>query len=219
MTTQATPAASWRKLALQAGAGAVAGGGGMLVAMELIAGQSGVHWQASQIVLAGVGFIYFLMGAFVGVGILAPRLLGQRMLNFADAEEIVEERRSMAGSSLTCVAVGAALFLLAYATVDGAAGPVTAAAAFWILVALLVAGTAVSILMWRSLDELWRQLTLDASAIAGNILIAMCVVWGGGAAAGLVAGPHPLDLISATFGVFLLASFVAAGRRGMMGPP
>src|SRR5690606_30845267 len=67
--------------------------------------------------------------------------------------------------------------------------------------------------------ELWRRLTIDASAIAGNILLVLCVAWGAAAAAGLTAGPHPLDRVSAAFGIFLLASFIAVGRRGMMTPP
>jgi hypothetical protein len=219
MTTEASRAASWRKMAIQALCGAIVGAGGISIVMTLMVGQPGLDWQPSQVVLVGVGFIYLLMGAFVGVGTLAPRLLGQRMLNVADAEEIVDERASMTGSSLSCLAVGAALMLLAYATVAGAAPPVTAATAFWILLALLAAGTATSIFMWRSFDELWRQLTLDASAITGNILLVFCALWGGAGAAGIVAGPHPLDLVSAAFGIFLLATFIAAARRGMMTPP
>ena len=56
------------------------------------------------------------------------------------------------------------------------------------------------------------------SAITGNILLLAAIIWGGAAAAGLIAGPHPLDLMSLAFGSMLLACFVAAGRRGMMAP-
>lgn len=224
MTMQMTRAASRRKMAIQALCGGLAGAGGLFAAMTLMTpttgtGEAGLDWPPSHIVLIGVGFIYAMMGIFVGLGTLAPRLIGQRMLNVADADEIVEERASMGGSALSCILIGAALMLLAYATVDGMAGPVTAAAAFWILLALLAAGTAVSVMMWRRFDELWRQLTLDASAITGHILLALCVIWGGAAAAELATGPHPLDLVSAAFGTFLLATFIAAGRRGMMTQP
>ena len=209
---------SRRKMALQALIGALAGGGGMFALMWLLKGET-LDWQPSQIILAGVGLIYVLMGLFVGLGVLAPRAFGQRMLNVADAEEIVEERANMGSSALSCILIGSALALLAYATVDGANAPVTAATAFWLVLALLAIGSAIMLPMWRNFDELWRQLTIDASAIAGNILLAICVIWGGGAAAGLVAGPHPLDLVSAAFGIFLLATFIAVGRRGMMTPP
>ena len=217
MTTEVR-ALSHRKMALQALIGALAGGGGMLAAMWLLEGET-LAWRPSQIILAGVGLIYALMGLFVGLGVLAPRAFGQRMLNVADAEEIVEERANMGGSALSSILIGAALALLAYTTVDGANAPVSAPAAFWIVLALLAIGTAITLPIWRRLDELWRRLTIDASAIAGNILLVLCVVWGGAAAAELVAGPHPLDLVSAAFGIFLLATFIAVGRRGMMTPP
>ncbi|HWW55443.1 MAG TPA: hypothetical protein VN047_00975 [Sphingopyxis sp.] len=216
MTTQVR-AASRRKMALQALLGALAGAGGMIAAMTLLEGEA-LAWQPSQIILAGVGMIHVLMGLFVGVGVMAPRLLGQHLLNVADAEEIVEERRNMGSSALGCGLIGAALMLLAYATVEGAGAPVTAATAFWLLLALLVIGTAIVLPMWRRFDELWRQLTIDASAIAGNILLGLCVIWGGAAAAGIVAGPRPLDLVSAAFGILLLSTFIAVGRRGMMVP-
>ena len=208
---------SRRKMALQALIGALAGGGGMFALMWLLKGET-LDWQPSQIILVGIGMIYLLMGLFVGLGIAVPVRVGQRLLNVADAEEIVEERANLGGSALICIAIGAILALLAYSTVEGANTPVTAATAFWIMLILLVAGTLASITMWRRFDELWRQLTIDASALAGNILLVLCVIWGGGAAAGLVAGPHPLDLVSAAFGIFLLATFIVAGRRGMMTP-
>ena len=216
MTTQ-VPALSSRKMGLQALAGAVAGAVAMIGAMRLLEGEA-LAWQPSQIILAGIGMIYLLMGLFVGVGIAVPARVGQRLLNVADAEELVEERASMSGSALTCIAIGAILTLLAYSTVEGATTPVTATTAFWIMLALLVAGTLVSIAMWRRFDELWRQLTIDASAITGNMLLGVCVIWGGAAAAGLAPAPHPLDLISLAFGSFLLATFIAAGRRGRMTP-
>ncbi len=221
MTTQARRAAGWRKMALQAVVGAAAGAGGMLAMLALIEGQVGLDVAASPIILAGIGFIYALMGLFVGLGTLAPYWVGQRMLNVADAEEIVEERANMGSSAICCLILGAALMLLAHAVAADAAGTaalVTPAAAFWILLVVLVGFTAASVWMWQRFDELWRQLTVDMSAITGNLLLAVAVVWGGAAAAGLVGGPHPLDLVSAAFGSLLLACFIAAGRRGMMKP-
>jgi hypothetical protein len=221
MTMQASAAASWRKMAMQAIIGAIAGAGGMLAITALMERQAGLDWAPSQIILVGVGFIYALMGLFVGLGTLAPRLFGQRMLNVADAEEIVEERSSMGSSALSCLILGAVLMLFAYAvTADaaGAAALVTPATAYGILLVVLAGFVAASLWMWKRFDELWRQLTFDVSAITGNILMLAAIVWGGATAAGLVAGPHPLDLVSLAFGSMLLACFVAAGRRGMMAP-
>ncbi len=221
MTTQASRAAGWRKMAMQFIIGLAAGGGGMVAMIALIERQDGLEWAPSAIILVGIGFIYALMGLFVGLGTLAPRWFGQRMLNVADAEEIVEERANMGSSAICCLILGVALMLLAQAVAAEAAGAaalVTPAAAFWILLVVLAGFTAASVWMWRNFDELWRRLTVDVSAITGNLLLAVAVVWGGAAAAGLVAGPHPLDLVSLAFGSLLLSCFVAAGWRGMMAP-
>jgi hypothetical protein len=218
MTTQAGKTAGWRKTAMQATVGAIAGAGGMSVGLTLAEGQGGVDWAPSSIILFGVGFIFALMGLFVGLGTAAPNLVGRRLLNVADAEEIVEERSSMGASSACCLVLGAALMLLAYSVAAGAAASVSPAAAYWILLVVLGGFTAVSLWMWQSFDELWRQLTVEISAITGNVLMLVAIVWGGAAAAGLTAGPQPLDLVSLAFGSMLLACFVAAGRRGMMAP-
>ena len=218
MTTQASKTAGWRKTAMQATVGAIAGAGGMSVGLTLAEGQGGVDWVPSSIILFGVGFIFALMGLFVGLGTAAPNLVGQRLLNVADAEEIVEERSSMGASAICCLVLGAALMLLAYSVAAGAAASVSPAAAYGILLVVLGGFTAVSLWMWQSFDELWRQLTVEISAITGNVMMLVAIVWGGAAAAGLTAGPQPLDLVSLAFGSMLLACFVAAGRRGMMAP-
>lgn len=221
MTTQMSKAAGWRKMAMQAVVGAIAGAGGMVAMLAFIEAQGGLDWSPSAIILLGVGFIYALMGLFVGIGTIAPRLFGQRMLNVADVDEIVEERANMGASAISCLILGAALMLLAQAVAAEAAGSialVSPVAAFWILLAVLIAFTAVSVWMWRGFDELWRQMTVDISAITGNLLLLVAIIWGGAAAVGLAAGPQPLDLVSIGFGALLLACFVAAGWRGMMAP-
>ncbi|MBU0825515.1 MAG: hypothetical protein KKA44_14915 [Alphaproteobacteria bacterium] len=221
MTTQASKAAGWRKMAIQAAIGAAAGAGGMFAGLQLVEGQGGFDWTGSSIFLFGIGLVYALMGVFVGIGTVAPRLFGQRLLNVADAEEIVEERANMAGSAVGCLVLGAAVMLLAHAAAADAAGSaalVAPALAFWILLTVLVGFTAISVWMWRGFDELWRQLTVEVSALTGNLLLVVLIVWGGAAATGLVAGPQPLDLVSLSFGAMLLACFLAAGRRGMMTP-
>lgn len=221
MTTKASGAAGWKKIAGQALFGAVVGAGGMFAALSLLEGSDGVDWPGSAIILLGVGFVYALMGAFVAIGTLAPRTVGQRLLNVADAEEIIEERSNMNASAVGCLVLGAALMLLAYAVGTEAAGGtprVSVAVAFWVMVAVLGVFTLISLWMWRAFDELWRQLTLEITAITGNLLMFVAIVWGGAAAAGLIVGPHPLDLVTLSFGLMLLACFIATGRRGMMAP-
>lgn len=219
MTTQASAAAGWRKMAMQAIIGAIAGAGGMLAVTSLMERQDGLDWAPSQIILIGVGFIYALMGVFVGLGTMAPHLFGQRMLNVADADEIIEERSNMGSSALSCLILGAVLMLLGHAVATDAAGAaalVAPATAYGLLLAVLAGFVAVSVWMWRSFDELSRRLTVEVSAITGNLLALVAILWGGAAAAGLARGPHPLDLVSLAFGSMLLASFIAIGRRGML---
>lgn len=218
MTVQASKTAVWRKMAMQAVLGAIAGAGGMAAVLALVEGQGELDWAPSPIILLGVGFIYALMGAFVGIGTVAPRLVGQRLLNVADAEEIVEERSHMGASAICCLILGAALMLLAQAVAADAAALVKPATAYWMLLVVLGGFIAVSLWMWKSFDELWRQLTVEISAITGNLLMAVAIVWGGAAAAGLAAAPQPLDLVSLPFGSMLFACFVAVARRGMMVP-
>ena len=76
MTTQVR-SLTWRKMALQALVGALAGAGGMLAAMQLLEGEA-LGWQSPQIILAGIGMMYLLMGLFVGLGIAVPARIGQR---------------------------------------------------------------------------------------------------------------------------------------------
>lgn len=221
MTTQASKAAGWRKMAMQAAIGAAAGAGGMFAGLQLVEGQGGFDWTGSSIILFGIGLVYALMGVFVGIGTVAPRLFSQRLLNVADAEEVVEERANMAGSAVGCLILGAAVMLLAHAAAADAAGGaalVTPALAFCILLTVLVGFTAISVWMWRGFDELWRQLTVEISAITGNLLLLIAIIWGAAAAVGLAAGPHPLDLVSIAFGSLLFACFAGAGWRGMMAP-
>ncbi|PKP86947.1 MAG: hypothetical protein CVT78_07245 [Alphaproteobacteria bacterium HGW-Alphaproteobacteria-17] len=221
MTTTAGKAPGWRKMAVQAVIGGIAGAGGMVAVLSLVDGQGGRDWAPSAIILIGVGLIYALMGLFVGIGTLAPRLLGQRLLNVTDAEEIVEERAHMGASAVCCLVLGMALMLLAHSVAtaaEGGAALVTPPVAYGLLVAVLSVFALVSAWMWQSFDELWRQLTIDTGAVAGNLLIPVLILWGGASAVGLTDSPNALDLVSLSFGALLLACFVAAGRRGMMTP-
>ncbi len=218
MTVGANEAITWRKIALQALVGAVVGGGGAIAVLSLLEPGEAPGWAPSQLILGGIGLIYGIMGLFVGIGTLAPRLIGQRLLNVADAEDIEDDRANMAGSAICSLAIGAALVLLAYGATGDPVAPISSASAFWILAAVIAVVAIASVLMWRSFDELWRQLSVEASALLGNFLLVVCVLWGGAAAAGMVAAPQPLDLLSLAFGGLLLATFVVIGRRGMMTP-
>lgn len=209
---------NWRKLSLQALIGAAFGAGGMIALLELAVVPEAPLWDPSHVVLAGVGLIYVLMALLVGVGTLAPRSIGQRLLNVSDAEELDESRSMLLYSSMGCLAAGISLALLAFAASGDPRSPVAPETAFGIFLAAAAFWAGLSVLMWRNFDELWRQLTMDSYAVTGQFLLVVLTLWGGAAAGGLVGGPQPIDLLSLAFGGMLLACFVAIGRRGMATP-
>lgn len=218
MTVEAKQALTRRKIALQAMIGFVASGGGMIAAMSLLDPGGSPALDPSHIILVAVGVVYVLMGLFVGIGVVAPRSLGQQLLNVVDAEELEDERSNLVWSAVGCIGIGLGLGLLAYSATGDSAAPVGSATAFWIFAGILAIMTAVSVFMWREFDELAKQLTIDASAMLGNGLLVILALWGGAAASGLVSGPDPLDLVSLVFGGTLLCTFIAVERRGMATP-
>ena len=85
-----------RKLVIQLLTGGVFGGVAGFAGMSLI---DPSELAGDQIILAGVGLIYLLMGLLVGIGIASPKL-GSKVLNLQDAEEIIEQRRILTGSTI-----------------------------------------------------------------------------------------------------------------------
>ena len=217
MTTQASKAARWRKMAMQGVIGAVVGAGGMIAVLALVEGQGGLDWAPSAIILLGVGFIYALMGLFVGIGTAAPRLLGQRLLNVGDAEELREELRGMLLSAGTMGVLGLVLILLAVARTPGfAAGLVPAGVAMGALVAASVGG-AVASWAWRDrFDELNWQLGLEGCFWAFCLSWALLTLWAAADFLGFGIALTPIDVVTTLAAMMLLGSFVAIGKRGMM---
>jgi hypothetical protein len=205
----------WRKVVFQAVVGMICGAAGMSGLLWLLDGQAVRTPDASVIVAAGVGLIYFITGLFVGAGALMPGL-GARLLNVADREELIEQRAMLGGSAVAMTLLGAVLVALAASHPSVAIVPPMTA--FWAFVAAMAVSTVISARMWPSYDELWRALVRESSAMFAYLVFAVLALWGAAAAVGLIAGPGPLDLLSLAFGGFLLASFIAVGQRGMMLP-
>lgn len=174
----------------------------------------GVTLSPGGVVLAAVGGLYALMGLFVWVGVAWPAL-GALILNVADEEDLRERRGMLHGSALTCLALGIAMIVLPF---SGPGKPITATAAFAVLVlALLLVGVVSWVAIKRKhYDELWSNLTAQASAITLMMLASLMVVWGAMAYLDLAAPLDPLLAVAAPPGLFLLASFIAAGRKGML---
>jgi hypothetical protein len=205
---------NYRKLAIQLIAGAVVGAVAgfalsavMVPQLENVAGPGGFA-------LAGVGLIYAAMGLFVGLGLLFPGL-GAKVLNVADRDDLSDQRAMLVGSAVSCTVLGAALLLVA---LSGPQGLVPGALAVSALAFALVLLAAVTVLQWRLYDELMRGVSLEASAILAGIVFPVVALWAALAHSGQAAPLDPLGLIALLSGAMLLATFIAAGRRGLLLP-
>lgn len=206
-----------RKLLLQLSLGAIAGGLSMVAMLWLIDRQNELSDDLSRVAALGVAVVYGLMALLVALGTLAPRI-GARALNVEDAAELGEERSNLlAGAGLTGL-VAILLGALALGPIGDVPGLLPRQAA------LILASGAGLLLMFLSYlfrgrgDELMRISSLEASSWA---LALVFIVFGSWAILAQLAGaPHfaPLDFITGFFGIYLLALFVALGRRGMLKP-
>ena len=200
-----------RKLIFQMAFGGLLGGLAGYFGLGLLDAE---NMAIDQVTVSGVGLIYLLMGLICGFGLVAPKL-GSSILNVEDADEIRDQRRVLTGSTLCMIALGAALIVLPLA---GADGPISPVAAFGGLLAALALLIVVSIRDWKYYDEMMLQLSRDAGNIACCGIGGTLLVWASAASLGLIAAPTPLALVAIISGGFLLAIFIASGRRGLLMP-
>ena len=216
MTADVTPAprGKWRKFALQALLGALLGAGFSVGVNEMV--DSGVlgTFSAAQEAAAFVAMLYGVIGLLVGFGTALPRA-GATMLNVEDEEELREQRRMLAWSAGSMVLMGALLALLALAGPGGMVPP-GPALAFYAAGWLVLAGASVVVL--RNMDELMRALTRETGELAYYLVLTVCGGWAVLAWLGYVPAMGMLPFITMNHGLLLLASFIAAARRGMIMP-
>ncbi len=166
------------------------------------------------VVLAAVGGLYGLIGLFVAVGMIWPAL-GVLILNVADAEDLRDRREMLLVSAVTCLVLGLAMLLLPFTGVGKPIAGQTALATFAAAAVVLVVSAWMAVKQ-RHYDELWSRLTAEASVLTLVLLTALMMVWGLWAHLGGAALADPLLVIAAPPGLFMLACFIAAGRRGML---
>jgi hypothetical protein len=164
--------------------------------------------------LIAIGLIYTIMGLFVGLGVVLPGL-GARLLNVVDREDLADQRAILAGSAVSCIALGLALMLLALA---GPQSEVSNVLAIGALAFAMILTTAITMLQWQRYDELMRGISLEASTFMAGIAFPVIVLWAAFAQTGLAGPIDPLGLVALLAGSMLIASFIAAGRRGLLLP-
>ena len=130
-------------------------------------------------------------------------------------DEIRDQSRSLSGSTICMIALGAALMLI---TMAGPDGPIWRPAAMGGLLAALALLIVVSIRDWKYYDEMLLQLSRDAGNIAFSGVVSVTLIWGSASWLGLVTAPTPLALGALTSGGFLIAIFVTSARKGLLRP-
>ena len=207
----ATRQAKTRKTLLSAGLGFIAGIGGVLGFYALGAD---LDWGGGRAPAAAIGVVYLATGLFTLLGTMAPGL-GAKVLNVADAEELVEQRAILLGSSASMIALGLMLLSLAGA---GPGGFIRDEVAMAMIAIALIGATVVSVRQWRLYDELWRQLSWEGSAYAMGLVLPLMVIWGAAVHLGYVASMDPLAVIAMVLAAVLAGAFIATGRRGLLTP-
>lgn len=170
-----------------------------------------IDLDISALVAGGIAAIYLMMALIVAFGTILPKL-GKRFLNTYDEDELREDRRKLLASGGAMAGFGMALLVLVLASV-GSITPIAAAIAFF---GLMIASLGFYWPLMRAMDELDWQMSNEAVSYT---YYAMLLIGGSWAALGhleLVQGPAMLDWLSMFWGLMLVASFIAAGRRGLL---
>jgi hypothetical protein len=204
-----------RTNALRMLGGAVMGGAVTGLALVLL-GDTIIDPEDPSTLLALVaGLTYAVTGLMVAIGVAMPRT-GALYLNVEDAEELREERPKIGWSAAACILIG--LFLLAL-LLSGAEGGLLSPG-----IALAVAGVTglgaaiISIVSHKQLDELTRQINLEASALTLELALFLFGGWAALAHLGMVAWVTPLALVSLLAVLLLVSIFIVAIRKGLMTP-
>jgi hypothetical protein len=214
MTMEKGAPPKWRKHVVGLAVGMVAGIAGAFGMIRLIESGALGEFEGSQLAASTVGLIFLLTAVGVGAGLVSPRL-GAQYLNVENAEDLRDQRRMLALSTLGMIAWGLILFVLA---ASGPTGALPALPALIAVAGLLAVVTALTASQWRLMDELMRQISNEG----GNMAFYLTLLVGGGWATlaylGFVPGPGHLDWITLISGATLASTTIAAGKRGLLNP-
>lgn len=215
-TSSSSAAPRWvRKLLIPALLGGAAGGAASYAMLEYIESPAVGGLNLSATLAALVAVLYCVIAVGVILGAANPKV-GARFLNVQDADDLREQARVLLRSGAAMLLWGMALLALALAAPDG---PLPQAAALAVGVAGLVIGSWISLSLYRSLDELMLVVNLEGGAIGYGLVFIVVGLWAMGAHLGYADSPQPLDLLTLFYVLGLTASFIAAGRRGMLTTP
>lgn len=161
-----------------------------------------------------VALVYALTGLIVLAGLASPKA-GAHFLNVEDADELLEQKPSLAPSGWGMIAMA---LMLAVIALGGPAGVIEPTVALGVTLVLLALGTVLSLRSMRHADELMRAVTGEATQVSYYLMLFFVGGWAMLAHLGFVAAPAMLDLLTAFWAFILVAAFLVAGRRGMLKP-
>lgn len=176
--------------------------------LDALGAMGASEWAAAVL---GLALVFF---AFMGGLAVASAHSGADLIEDKEAADQMRERgRLMLYSFAWMAPCGLLLIGLSLAGPGGLLSPAPALVG---LLVLLAVATALSIAVWRLMDELDRTLSQEA----GNIAFYLILLFGGGwamlARLGFVAAPAPLDWLTMFTFIIFVASFVAVGRRKLL---
>ena len=158
--------------------------------------------------------LFFL--AAIGLLHVAAARARPRLLTAEQSEAILERTRALIYGFLGIAAMGLTLVALSLAGPGGPLSPVAALAAILVLIAI----RATSSLKTRPLlDELSKTVARETGVGAFYLILIIGGGWSALAQLGFVAALAPLDWLTLLTVTMFMASFVAAGRRGLLTQP
>lgn len=166
-------------------------------------------WSASVWWAVSVSIFYVAIGLFCLAGLLVPRW-GISMFEMEDRAEWEAERSLYGYSVIDTIAWGGALLCLAFAEMLGGT------LALALFVALMAIGLAAFYRQCRVMDELFWDMSKDASAIAYYLILISIGGWAVLAHLGLIGPPAMLDIVTLFWALMLVASVLATAKRGML---
>ena len=214
--TQVMAGPKTRKLLMQTVSGAIIGALVTFLFLEYAEPAADIH-DPGRLTAIAAGIIYILMGAFVGLGALAPGA-GARFLNVEDAQEIVEERSKIGPGAVVCILVGVLLIALALTPGGDLPGLLPRDAAAWIAAASFIGVVVLGFRMRRRIDEFNRAMSTESTALAMHISVILFGGWAALAHLGHVEWIAPLGLLGGFALIELAAIFFIVGKRGMLTP-
>ena len=172
------------------------------------------NMSAAGIVAVTLAFLFGL----AGVGCLAAAANRKVFMALQPETEDddgadFDQMRSLLFWSAICLFFYAAILVLITLAGINDHGPQLMS--FWSICALMLAQTAISVMLWTKYDELYRDVTKDACAATFVIVEFGLIIWAAAAICGLEVAFDPLTVIIAIMGANLALQFWFCLQRGL----